>query len=559
MDLVDDLVDEFVSRTFCKSFAIDGKGRMYVLTEFALFCFSENDYSYLHCHLLNENDSEVKFDRITISNPSSTKRYIVLCDYSINSDTFFEYEKSPTSICLDKADNVSSFTVFNTDGDISKTAFETIGVFPQEMFAEYGRIVYISVSDDCLHLFTETNKNAYRLLFYPETGKIKEADNTDNIFVFSFHKLSGFGKILNISEQAVDNITFIRVKGLFPIQSYASLSKSFFSILDYFNSNTLKIFQLEYLSNGNASTPLIARKFDSPSRNGVYIINNLKSNFFAIEKGKDFVEYDINSHTMIRDKTGCKAPSNLIGYDEISFSLIGTEKYHYSKRYFKAIDYHEFDWQSNQNNDCFHNLYNRSFSVGGNTNLKLLGFLLRLVAKNKGQLAENFRRKFQTAVFAKKESLKVVHMLCIYHRFILAIGEKEFSSEIVFLVLDLKTNKLTRIDTNLPVDSENRNDYESHFIWGDSGEEFDGFNLNHIFYLAKDTLYELSLNLENRDCTVIHEVMLFPSVELLDCKFDGTEVVLSTAREKELKSIEAEKKKILDSWKENVIVSSDKE
>lgn len=220
-----------------------------------------------------------------------------------------------------------------------------------------------------------------------------------------------------------------------------------------------------------------------------------------------------------------------------------------------------FPYIKNGSVDCFHHLCDDTFEIQGVTDSKP-----QEQRDNAAQtLLEIYQCKFQTALSGNEKSMTVMYMLCVYHRFLLAICEatsiidSDDPSAITLLVLDLKSNKLTRIDTNLPVDSENRNDYESRFIWVDSGEVFDGFNLNHIFYLAKDILYEISLNLESRQCSIAHEVMLFPSVELLDCKFDGTEVVLSAAKEKELKSIEAEKKKILDSWKENVIVSPDKE
>ena len=541
----------------CRLFMMDEEGRTFVLTKNAVYCFSETECVFIQSlsyRSLASGNNDNSLERTwKIIGASATGKTIVLENHDFI-----------------RPDDSRSFVVLKTDNSNKNAPLRAIGYFDDGLFSEYGDVKTIIPSDDALLVCVEDYRSVSLVRFFPATGNIEKDD--DIRFIKRCTDKTHAMKRYPVSSQSGDYHQIIAIvcdNRVFCVNPYipVAASKNFISVFD---SNCLSL--LSFLPDKQELLPLMEFVWkNSADDYDYYLQNHWKHDSLLLCKNTYELEYHIDRRTLSVIDQGSALRNLPEGHDEISFSLIGAEQYQYSNRYLKEVDLRRFDPEQDDVN-CFHGLVDGYLDDGKNdikiSLMELSAWLswgnpvcdwmqsIKRTGKTETNLFYIYQRKFGKAVAGRGASLIVMHFFCVYHRFIIAVCMSECFSNIVFLILDLKSNKLKRIDTEIPAETEN-NIYSKIIVWNDTGEDFDGCHINHLFYIADKTLFELSLDLKKRTYSVVHETMLFPFVWLQNCRFLNAEVYISEARQEELtrqgKSIEAEKRRILDSWKENVI------
>ena len=562
-----DLLDTFL----CRSLMFDSSGRLYVFTQNAAYCFSENDYSFLQTLSFNGQYRTITRDSRprswTVMNPSGEmlKKYIVLEHVNY----LEENDDAPATFAVCRIDDIGNIV-----------PLKDFRLYQYRLFAGHGRVLSVIPSDDSLLVCTIKDDVPVLLRFIPESGEIKAADEQKKTCLVSYRTLSVLGKYLfaklKVSARCdsasgalgiIHGKRFIRFSD--PVIMNIHSSERYISLTD---RERFSVFSMPEYSDDTERFSLADCALGSGAKERLYSLQDrFKPDRVGLRRGSDVLEYDIRRRIISRAALGKDEGGIPEEHDAVSYSLIGCEQYPFSKFYLDKSDYCKAAPDEISRNS-FHYLADTSHALGTIFGFPLLFdfdlgeslyyLTLKKQKTNKTTLYENYYHKFRKAVFGVSKSLYVLRMMCVYHRFIAAfclmihnLSEKA-PCKAAFLILDLKTNRLKRINTDIYVASEPLPD-PRQLIWVDPGEGFNGADINSLFWLTDNTLYELSLNLKKRSCSIVHETILLPHAELLNCDFSGAEVFIGEARQEELtrqgKSIEAEKRRILDSWKENVI------
>lgn len=562
-----DLLDTYL----CRSLMLDSSGRLYVFTKNAAYCFSENDYTFLQTLSFNGQYRAItrgsRPRSWTVMNPGGEmlKKYVVL---------------EHVNYLEENDDAPPTFAVCRIDDTGNAAPLKDFRMYRYSLFAGHGRVLSVIPSDDGLLVCTVSDDVPVLLRFIPETGEIKAADEQKKTCLVSYCTLSILGKYLfaklkvsarcdsaSLQLGIIHGKRFIRFSDTVFINIHSS--ERYVSLTD---RERFSVFSMPEHSDDTELFSLADCALGSGTKERFFSLQDcFKPDCVGLKRGGNIFEYDIRRRMIVRADLGKDGEGIPEEHDALSYSLIGCEQYPFSRFYINESDYRKAASDEKDSNS-FHYLADTADALGTIFGFPLLyGFdlgeslyylTLKKQKTNKTTLYDNYYHKFRKAVFGVSKSLYVLRMMCVYHRFIAAfcLTTHHFSekapSKAVFLILDLKTNRLRRINTDISVVCDPLPD-PRQLIWVDTCEAFNGAEINSLFWLTDNTIYELSLNLRKRSCSIVHETRLFPHAELLNCDFSGAEVFIDEARREELarqgKSIEAEKRRLLGSWKENVI------
>ena len=587
-----------------QSISFDESGRLFVFTHYAVFCFSESNFDYLgkYSFPFGKDTNSIFYTYMDYNNPYNRNKKIarsitsipLLHKYSVvffNDNEFFVVKINP----LDSSEAVSFY-----------------GPFCESIFSKYGLLIGITVHSNSVITLIEQDNASILYYFIPETGLVlpfKSETQTDVKEYSSVYDHKKFFKVYSLfnGESTIITIPESQVLNDYFNDFKLSCTKNTICLLSYSKQKyTFAVMPLSGTSNNKLIKPCVSQTYNIVDK--FFIICQVLKDRFLLEtdNGRISITYDIHRHKLMKysDEDESFIPPD---YDEVSYSLIGTEQYKYSTRYLRDLDYQQHNYITDDLYDSFHSLaieYNFEdcltiepgmFRVASKLN-DVVGLMRNQISRikrslfarrdnndnncdslennsvdqeipnssKKVSLRDYYNKSFGRATFGRICGLNIFQMICVYNRYIMAccetlnFSEKHTSEHIVLLFLDLKTNKLTRIDTGLSFDYRHCLG-SKYFIWMKTDESFDGEHIKNLFYMDHDALFEVSVNLRRSSFCIEHCTILLPNIELENCLFNNTDLVLhdklcNAYRQKGI-SDEVIKERFLNAFRENNITN----
>lgn len=491
-------------------------------------------------------------------------KYLVLFDKTVSTDDSGTFcDQMNRAIRTDDLKTDYTFTVLLIDVRNSETPVRRYGPFSTDLFAKYGETVDI-ISDD-FGVYAIVIKDSELTVFELclESGTAKHTDVCFGKKYYSVIK-SQRTKIHDREKQKADGKEFIsqisivvgeqRQHQLYEVSYRSGLDDSMLSL----NDSAFCLFN---------DSKLMVGKLDSALQNTGCFIPDLTFPFYSChtkllcqDDNRTVAIYSSNSpgyHYNFIEHRFVKKPAEEKTVNPLKSRL--TPKYLY--RYFSdnGVTVGSKRGMPVYSEDSLHNMPGRFLLCKGSWRvLDDSGF-------PQGSKRFELREKLKTALKSSHDMLFVYCIELVYQRYLFACAVHknamvaDYDSDDVcvdtFLILDLETDRLSRIKNPCPFIPSGIFDTEDDFIFADTGFPKRGDCIDYVYLMKQNHVIELCFDLRNDRAVITHDSELLPYVKMFDCNFTDVDIMISSPSVVEesysSEKIDRIKHDILRTWKEN--------
>lgn len=555
-----------------RAFKLKGKFIL-VITPVGLFCFEISGYRLVfsqlnktyHFYDQSEHHFNIPVENGFFNDKIEVFRNASESDYTVLFDTACSADRIDSTAALGRFGKFW-FIVLKTDPEDNQTPLRCFGPFSNELFKEYDRVVDIFSKDTGVYAVVEKESELITLEICLETGTVKQTElSFDKNHCYISRVLQTKNRNYDKDLSGLNNsqysrrISFVDINDTqarhYEINYQCRLYDSILSIYD----NTFCLFDDSKLSVGRIDcdsqkeeffNPVLTFSFYSHFAKPLYQFD--KQTISILSPNSFGCYYDIINHRFVTE------PKSQGGM-QIRRRRVPPK---YLDYYFLHKKTDEYDSKGDEPFDSKDGLYNMPE-----------GFLLYKGSWNPlddsdfPQASKRYllREKLKAALKGMHETLYVCNMGLVHERylFVSAIQKNSEAASFktydclvdTFLILNLDTNRLSRIDNPYPYIASDVFGIADDFIFAVTDNLPAADRIDNVYLITENRIIEMSFDLRHNRASVTHVSELFPFTRLIGCNFADVDLKISPAAFAQVNEPamdhERIKQSILRTWKEN--------